>query len=76
MYKFIDYYKLTPVNYIKNKLNLYKPVQTFESQLELGLNSSNFNIQSNIDDPNEAREGLDDEAVDEIKQLMNDNNIS
>lgn len=48
--------------------------ESFRDDLENGLTSTNFDILN--DNANDQREGLDDEAKEEIKRIMNTENVS
>ncbi|TFK63254.1 hypothetical protein BDN72DRAFT_964028 [Pluteus cervinus] len=50
-------------------LNNYTPLSTFSDQLNAGLSSSNFDIESNILD-GDSRSGLDERATQEIMEIM------
>ena len=50
-------------------LNHYAPLSTFSDQLNAGLSSSNFDIESNILE-GDSRTGLDERATQEIMDIM------
>lgn len=53
----------------------FRRLNTFEDQLEQGLNSENFSISDNLSD-SESRTGLDEQSSEEIHRIMETDHVS
>jgi hypothetical protein len=51
------------------RLSHYRPLATFSDQMSVGLTSTTFDIEANIQD-GDSREGLDEQGVQEVMEIM------
>ncbi|KAL8279521.1 hypothetical protein RQP46_008083 [Phenoliferia psychrophenolica] len=61
---------------ISARVRQYAPVETFESALENGFSTSNFDLSANLSaGDRDARAGLDERTLTDVRRIMESQNV-